>query len=123
MTIDEKGENILTRYKGRVIKSDHRTLKLEMDLQFHIQKKHEQTEFFNLKNENCQAKFCELGSKDRRFSSCSSSCEESIHTQFKRWQHKFNKAIHACFKKIRITNKTRENNSEIDQLMNEKRKY
>ena len=122
MTIDEKGENILTRYRGRVAKSDHRILKLEMDLQFHIQQKHERTVFFNLKNENCQAKFSEIGSKDKRFSTCFYQCEESIHTQFKRWQRKFNKAIHACFRKIRITNKTKENNSEIDQLMNEKKK-
>ena len=67
MTIDEKGKNTLTRYKGKIVKSDHRVLKLKVNLVFHEEKKHYQIETFNLKNKECQAKFAELGSKDKCF--------------------------------------------------------
>ena len=121
LTIDENGENLMTRYRGKIVKSDHRVLKLEVNLVFHDEKKHERIEFFNLKNTECQAKFYDLGSKDQRFSKCFISNEETIHIQFKRWQRKFDKAIHACFKKIRITNDTPKTLSSIDKLMNRKK--
>ena len=60
MTIDEKGENSLTRYKGKVVKSDHNTLKLEVNLEFDGEKKHEKVETCNLKNEQCQKSFMKL---------------------------------------------------------------
>ena len=45
------------------------------------------------------------------------SCEESVYIQFKRWQRKLNKSIHACFRKVRLKEKEPSN---IDILMNEK---
>ena len=122
MTIDEKGENIMTRYQGKVVKSDHRLLKMEVDLVFHNETKHRRVEVFNLKNKECQTKFQQLGSKDQRFSKCFNSDEESIHIQFKRWKCIFNKAIYACFKKIRVDNRLEKETSPMDKLMNEKKK-
>lgn len=51
MTIDDTGKNTLTRQNEKVVMSDHRMLKLEIDLMFHIDKKHERTEVFNLKTQ------------------------------------------------------------------------
>ena len=45
------------------------------------------------------------------------SCEESVDIQFKRWQRKLNKSIHACFRKVRLKEKEP---SKIYILMNEK---
>ena len=121
MTIDEKGDTTLTRYKGKVVKSDHRSLKLEVNLVFHEKSKQERTEIFNLKNKDCQSRFYQFGSKDQRFSKCFLTDDETIHVQFKRWKRKFDKAIVACFQKIRVTNKVKEKKSPIDELMNEKK--
>ena len=121
MSIDKTGENSLTRYKNKVVKSDHRMLTLELDLTFHIEKKHERVETFNLKNKKCQKVFKEFTSKDTRFSKCFSSSEEPIDIQLKTWQHKFDKAIHACFKKIRIKENKHNYQSKMDKLMNEKK--
>ena len=41
MTIDTRGESTLTRYRGKVVKSDHQMLKLNIDLTFHQEKKHD----------------------------------------------------------------------------------
>ena len=46
MEIDTKGEITLARYKGRIVKTDHRMLKLEVDLEFHDIKRHERSETF-----------------------------------------------------------------------------
>ena len=47
--------------------------------------------------------------------------EESIDVQYKRWKRILNKAIHACFRKIRLTEKKKDD--MIEQLMKEKRIY
>ena len=103
-----------------MVKSDHRMLTLELDLIFHIAKKHERIEIFNLKNK-CQTVFKEFTSKDARFSKCLSSSEEPIDIQLKMWQHKYDKAIHACFRKIRIKENKQNQQSKMDKLMNEKK--
>ena len=50
MTIDETGQNSLTKYKGKIVKSDHSRLDMEVDLVFHKEKKHDQLNAFNVKN-------------------------------------------------------------------------
>ena len=51
MVIDECGQYALTKYRrGKVVKSDHNMLKLEINLTFHINKNHEKIEVFNLRN-------------------------------------------------------------------------
>ena len=44
MTIDSNGELTMTRYKDKVVKSDHRILKLEIYLTFHKEKEHERNQ-------------------------------------------------------------------------------
>ena len=63
MVVDVKGELSMTRYSGKVIKSDHRMLKLEVNLEFHKEKKHERIEVFNVRNVKCQKVFSEYTSK------------------------------------------------------------
>ena len=50
MTIDSKGELAMTRFKGRVGSTDHKMLKLEIDLTFHKEKHHDRFELFNVRN-------------------------------------------------------------------------
>lgn len=121
MKIDCEGEITLTQFNGKVVRSDHRMLKLDVDLVFHKEKNHERNELFNVRNEKCQQLFSEFTSKGDMFSRCFSSDNVDVNTQFKRWQRRFNKAIHACFHKTRITQNEKKTLSHMDVLM-EKRK-
>jgi len=117
--IDEKDELALTKYKRKVVKTDHRMLKLELNFKVHTDVKPERVETFNLRNKKKQAIFKDFTSKDERFSKCFMSVEESVEIQFKRWKRLFDKSIHACFSKIRI--KEDKKKSKIDELMDLKR--
>ena len=121
MQIDSKGEITLARYKGRIVKTDHRMLKLEIDLEFHANKKHDRSVVFNVRNQECQKLFCEFTSRGNTFSRCFSSEDEPLDIQFKRWKRLFNKALNSCFRKIRIKVDNKKKPSKIDELM-EKRK-
>ena len=121
MIIDEEDELTLTRYKGKVVKADHKMLKLEINLTFHKEKGHERVEVFNVKNKQAQMEFYKFTSRDTRFSKCFSPMDESVDIQFRKWQRVFDKTIHACFRKIRIKENSTLNPSEIDKLLNEKR--
>ena len=94
-------------------------LSMELNLSYHTEKEHERFELFNLRNKVCQQKFKEFTSKTNMFSKCFQS-DESIDEQFQRWQTKLQKAMHACFRKIRVTNKEKKM-SNIDILMKEKK--
>ena len=120
MKIDTKGEITLTRYKDKVVKSDHMMLKLELDLAFHEENKHERNEIFNVRNKTCQKVFCEFTSRENVFSDCFRS-QENVDIQFSRWQRKLSKALHSCFKKIRIKKDQRKKPSKIDDLMGQKK--
>ena len=60
MKIDKNGETTLTRFRGKTVKSDHKMLKLEIDLNFHEPIKHERKEVFNVRNKVCQKVFYEF---------------------------------------------------------------
>ena len=70
MKIYEDNDIALTRYQGKVVQSDHKMLKLEVDLSFHKQEHHDRIEVFNVRNKECQKMFCTFTSKDNRFSKC-----------------------------------------------------
>ena len=76
-------------------------LMLEIDLEIHKEKKHEDTEVLNVRNKTCQEVFYQFTSKDTRFIKCFSK-DENINVQFNKWKRHFNKAINACFKKIKL---------------------
>ena len=119
MKIHEEDEIALVRYAKNVVKSDHKVLELEIDLKVHLEEKHERQEVFSLRNKTQQKEFYEFTSKEGRFTSCVSSCDESVEVQFRRWKRILNKSIHACFKKIRTTNK--KDDTKLDKLLNEKK--
>ena len=120
--IDTSGESTLTRFRGKVVKSDHRMLKLNIDLTFHKEKIHERLEVFNLRNKACQQVFKEFTTKGKQFSRCFNSQNENIEIQFQRWQRKLNTAIHACFVKTRKTDKNIRKTSNMDELMTKRKK-
>ena len=96
MTIDETGQNSLTKYKGKIVKSDHSRLDMEVDLVFHKEKKHEQFNAFNVRNKLCQEKFSEYTSQTSMFTNCLTSNKPLVQ-KFSIWKSKFKKSLFACF--------------------------
>ena len=121
MSIDESGSRSLTKYKGGVVKSDHRILELKVDLMFHKERKHERDHVFNVRNKLCQKKFFHFTSEESMFTKCFKNSYEGIEIQFNRWQRLFTKALFACFRKVRITDDKNPKLSNIDALMNERK--
>ena len=119
MKIHEKDDLAIKRYKEKAVKSDHKMLSLELDLKIHNDTVHDKVEVFNIRNKTCQTSFFEFISKEGRFTKCFSSCEDEINVQFKRWKRKIDKAINACFRKIRVKEKVKL--STIDRLMEDKK--
>ena len=117
--IYENDELCITRYKGKVVKTDHKILSLELNMKVHIKTNHNKINVFNVRNKNCQKDFFKLTSEEGRFSKCFKSNEESIDVQFNRWKRMLDKSINACFRKIRV--KERVDKSNIDTLMAEKK--
>ena len=78
MKVDEIGEFQMARYKGKTVKSDHNMLKLEIDLEFHKERKHDKMDAFNVRNKLNQERFCEFTSKDTRLSECFSPKNKSF---------------------------------------------
>ena len=74
---------------------------------------------FNLTNKDCQIKFWNYTTNTNTFSNFFET-KEGIETQFNRWKRKFVKALHASFKKIRITENSKKKKSVIDVFINEK---
>ena len=54
------------------------------------------------------------------FTQCFESGNEGILVNFAKWQSKFQKALYACFRKVRVTD-TGKNPTKIDELMDEKK--
>ena len=121
MIIDETGESTLTRYRGgKILKSDHNMLKMEISLTFHMDQKHERNEIFNLRNKICQKHFKEYTNTTDRFLKCFST-NESFKVQFNRWQRQFNKALHANFQKVRIKDNSDKKQSQLYSLINQRK--
>ena len=118
MKIHEKDEIVIKRYKEKVVKTDHKMLSLELNINIHKEKQHDKVEVFNVRNKHCQNIFHDFTSKEGRFTKCFEAYDETIDVQFNKWTHTLDKSIHACFKKIRVNQKTKR--SKIDTLMDEK---
>ena len=121
MTIDTNGYNSLTRYKDRVVKSDHMRVEMKANLVFHKENSQQRYTVFNLKNKQCQEKFFSYTSKTDMFTQCFKSSDQGIVKIFDKWQSKFQKALYACFRKVRVTD-SESKPSKIDDLINEKKK-
>ena len=123
MTIDEKGAQSLTQYKGKISVTDHCMLELNINLMIHKEKKHEREHAFNVRNVSCQKIFRKFTSETNMFTKCFLSNEENIDVQFKRWQRCFYKALHSCFRKVRVKENFERGKSKIDILMEDKRVF
>ena len=121
MSIDEAGSRSLTKYRGGMVKSDHRMLELKLDMIFHKEIKHEREHVFNVRNKLCQKKFFHFTSEENMFTKCFKNSSEVIEVQFERWQRLFTKALFSCFRKVRITDDENSKPSNIDILMNERK--
>ena len=122
MTIDEKGVQSLTRYKGKITRTDHCMLELNINLMIHKEKKQECEHAFNVKNVLGQKQFRKFTSETNMFPKCFSSYDEGIDVQFKRWQQCFDKALHTCFRKVRVKANNLRETSKMDKLMEDKKK-
>ena len=105
MKIHEKDEIVIKRYKEKVVKTDHKMLSLELNINIHKEKQHEKVEVFNVRNKYCQKIFHEFTSKEGRFTKRFEAYDKTIDVQFNKWKHTLDKSIHACFKKIRVNKK------------------
>ena len=72
-----------------------------------------------MRNITCQKRFKEYTSSSNTLSKCFST-DEPINIQFSKWMTKLRKALHACFRKIRVTENEKKM-SNIDILMMEKK--
>ena len=125
MKVDESREYTLTNFSsvkkvGRVIKTDHNPVILEINLQF-SKLKTERIEIFNFKNREGQQLFQNLTTNTSEFSDCFQN-NLPFETQAMNWRKVLNKFFHKSFKKIRITNKPKEDKSKIGKLMDERNK-
>ena len=121
MVIDEAGESALTRYRGgKVVKADHNMLKMEVNLTFHMDNRHERRELFNLRNKLCQKQFQEFTTNTDRFTKCFTT-DEPFEVQFSRWKRQFQKALHANFRKVRVKEDKDKKLSDLDIMLNKKK--
>ena len=54
------------------------------------------------------------------FTQCFEDSNKGILVNFAKWQTKFQKALYACFRKVRVTD-TEKKPTKIDELMNERK--
>ena len=80
-------------------------------------------EQWKCKKKNSQKQFYEFISKSDTYSKCFNSQDESVSTQFNRWQRKANRAIYACLRKIWIQGDNNRKPSKIDELMDKRKTF
>ena len=125
MTIDEKRKHALTNFNslktgGKVTESDHNVEILEVSLKFSNMKA-ERIEVFQFKNRNSQLEFKNLTTNTTDFSSCFSN-NLSFEDQARKWKRVLNDYFHKAFKKVRVTNKHKKRESQINDLIERRRK-
>ena len=125
MTVDEDRKLALTNFNalksgGKVIESDHNVEILDVNLKF-SNVKPERIEIFQFKNKNSQAEFKKLTSNTTDFSSCFAN-DLAFEDQAKNWKKVLKDYFFKSFKKVRVTNKQKVKNSEINNLLNRRKK-
>ena len=97
-------------------------LQLEIDMNFHMNKNYDRHEAYNVRNKLCQETFYQFTSKGSMFTDLFYSNTDSVDIQFKRWQRLLNKAINVCFKKRKIRQEGIRELSNMDVLINNRKK-
>ena len=126
--IDSNQLYALTKYtttKGKhsVKRSDHYTLVANFAVRC-CEKKQERIEMFKLRDESGLEKFNKITTKTTGLNRCMSSPELSLEEACNKWYKEFEKVLHQCFKKVRITETPPKNSLDfpIYQLMSENKK-
>ena len=117
MLIDELRTYVLTKYsKVRKIESDHNVLYAKFAIQYSTVATKTKREIFDFKNYDSQNEFFEVTDSTTKLSSCFQSSTD-FSNQANCFFKTLNRTFHQCFKKIRITNKTKKKkNSESDDI-------
>ena len=74
-------------------------------------------EIFNFKNQQCQKMFFEVSDATNKLTSCFQSAE-GFQKQSKVFFKTLNGTFQQCFKKVRITNKSKNNKESNNELQN-----
>ena len=125
MTVDENRKLALTNFNalksaGKVIESDHNVEILDISLEF-SNLKPERIEIFQFKNKNSQAEFKKLTSNTTDFSSCFEN-DLAFEDQAKSRKKVLKDYFFNAFKKVRLTNKQKVKNSEMNDLLHRRKK-
>ena len=102
---------------GRIIESDHNSMVVEFNLEIN-KRKPDREEMFNLRNKDCQKVFKEETEKNPELLDCFNNCLP-VDVQSKRWFKRFKSLLYKSFKKVRIVNNKRKENSQMKHLLNE----
>ena len=122
MTIDENRVHVLTKYcttKGskKEVQSDHNVQFSKFSLKYQEVKCKTKREIFNFKNTDCQQKFFYVTENTNKLSSCFNE-GDNFNTQSLKFFKTLDGTFHQCFRKIRITNKSENKNSNDDIQQN-----
>ena len=111
MSIDEAKQYSLTNFQAKgqrkqAIKSDHNLLKAVFDINFKKAKPDYRRTLYNYKNEAGIKKFSGLTSHKGMFTKHFNN-ENTFLVQFKQWEKQLQKVIAMCFKKVRLSKKSK----------------
>ena len=125
MVVDENKEYCLSNFaqqkkNKKVIESDHNGLILDVSLKF-SQKKPERHTMFNLKNKECQQLFNLETNTNEELIECFES-ELPFEIQSKNWLKRFNNILYKCFKRVRICENKKKNESTQNSMLSERNK-
>ena len=125
MRVDVHDEYTLTNHaqnkkNEKSVKSDHRPLFLEMNLEF-TKIKPQRLEFFNFKSEECQQVFHEITENTTKLSECFRNNFPHL-KQAELWQKELERIFQQSFKKRRITNSKKKSDTQEENLLEERRK-
>ena len=124
MRVDEEEQYALSnlaqkKKTKKSINSDHRTLILELNIQF-TKIKPDNIEFFNFKSESCQNKFKILSDNETNLVKCLNS-ELTLNTKANVWQKTLESVFHKSFTKIKVKNSKKKSNSTEAKLLEERK--
>ena len=115
MKVDEIDEYTLTNHAQNIknnksVKSDHRPLFLEMNLEF-TSIKPQRVEQFNFKSDDCRQIFYVNTEVTTNLTKCFEN-DLPMHKQAKLWERQLENIFHKSFKKRRITNSNKKSHSK-----------
>ena len=113
MIIDEPRSYVLTKYgKKSKVESDHNLMYAKFAITYSTVATKTKREIFNFKNGECQRSFFDVTDNTTKLSSCFQR-GNNFENQSKHFMKTLNGTFQQCFKRIRITNKTKKQKSVL----------